>query len=58
MITNEMKANEDRDKPYFVKCDACGVVFENWPGSTPCCGSLASECDKWGEIAIPNNKNQ
>ena len=23
------------------ECDVCGQRYENWAGSTPCCGSLA-----------------
>ena len=27
--------------PYTVECNVCKQRYENWVGSTPCCGSIA-----------------
>lgn len=29
--------------PFIVACNQCRREFLNWPGSTPCCGSIAYE---------------
>lgn len=29
--------------PFVVACDQCRMEYLNWPGSTPCCGSIASK---------------
>lgn len=29
--------------PFVVACDQCRTEYLNWPGSTPCCGSIAYE---------------
>jgi hypothetical protein len=34
---------------FYVKCNVCKQVLKNWVGSTPCCGSIAYECDENGE---------
>jgi hypothetical protein len=30
------------NKHFWAVCDVCGQRYDNWVGSTPCCGSLAS----------------
>lgn len=35
--------------PFYVKCAVCNGIFENWVGSTPCCGSIAYLCDSQGK---------
>jgi len=35
-------ANEEN---FTVACNVCGNWYENWFGSTPCCGSIAYEVD-------------
>jgi hypothetical protein len=39
------KENEEK---FYVKCNVCGHVLEDWIGSTPCCGSIAYTCDADG----------
>ena len=29
------------EKSFVVECNVCGRRYENWTGSTPCCGSIA-----------------
>ena len=29
--------------PFVVACAQCHHEYLNWPGSTPCCGSIADE---------------
>lgn len=31
---------------FKVECNCCGQIYENWVGSTPCCGSIAFVMDK------------
>lgn len=40
---------QEEEKKFYVKCNVCGQVLENWVGSTPCCGSIAYSCDKNGD---------
>jgi hypothetical protein len=35
---------------FYVKCNMCEAVLKDWIGSTPCCGSIAYECDKDGKV--------
>lgn len=28
-------------KTIYCECNVCGQLYENWSGSTPCCGSVA-----------------
>jgi len=28
-------------KNFIAICNVCGQRYENWSGSTPCCGSIA-----------------
>lgn len=30
------------NKPWIAYCEVCGQGYENWAGSTPCCGSVCS----------------
>ncbi len=39
---------EENEKTFFVKCNVCGHVLKDWIGSTPCCGSIAYECNEDG----------
>lgn len=29
------------EENFYVRCNCCGTEYENWSGSTPCCGSIA-----------------
>ncbi len=29
------------EKPFVVECNVCKKQYDNWVGSTPCCGSIA-----------------
>jgi NAD-dependent SIR2 family protein deacetylase len=31
-----------------VECNVCGTQYEDWFGSTPCCGSIAYVVDENG----------
>lgn len=33
---------------FTVQCDVCGQYYQNWVGSTPCCGSIAYKVDEQG----------
>lgn len=33
--------SESKPKDFVVQCNVCGQRYENWSGSTPCCGSIA-----------------
>lgn len=37
----ESKQEQTEANDFTVKCNACGLKYENWTGSTPCCGSIA-----------------
>lgn len=37
----ESKQEQTEANDFTVKCNACGLTYENWTGSTPCCGSIA-----------------
>lgn len=34
---------------FIVECNVCGIKYENWIGSTPCCGSIAYLIDENGQ---------
>lgn len=37
------------EEKYIVECNVCGKHYENWAGSTPCCGSIAFIVNDKGE---------
>lgn len=39
------------DKKFTVQCDQCRQQFDNWVGSTPCCGSIAYLVGEDGEVS-------
>ena len=43
------KTSNTFNTDFYVKCNVCKQVLKNWVGSTPCCGSIAYECDENGE---------
>lgn len=36
-------------KDFIAECNVCGQHYENWTGSTPCCGSIAYIINEEGE---------
>ena len=34
------------DKDFTVECNCCKQQYDNWVGSTPCCGSIAYLIDE------------
>lgn len=36
-MINKLYKKED----FIVECSVCGQTYQNWAGSTPCCGALA-----------------
>lgn len=36
-------------KEFTVECNVCKQHYDNWVGSTPCCGSIAFLIGKDGE---------
>jgi len=37
---------------FTVQCNVCSQQYNNWVGSTPCCGSIAYQVDKeTGEVS-------
>lgn len=43
----KMEGNKIMDD-FKVQCNVCGQIYENWSGSTPCCGSIAFMIDENG----------
>jgi hypothetical protein len=41
---------EDKEK-FTVECNVCKQRYDNWAGSTPCCGSLAYLVGENGEVS-------
>ena len=41
------------NKDYTVECNVCKQHYQNWAGSTPCCGSIAYIVDEDG-VATEN----
>lgn len=39
-----------KENDFTVQCNVCRQEFNNWIGSTPCCGSLASIVGENGEV--------
>lgn len=37
------------EKSFIVECAVCHQHYENWVGSTPCCGSIAYVLDENGK---------
>ncbi len=37
-------------KEFTVECNVCKQQYDNWVGSTPCCGSIAFLVGEDGEI--------
>ena len=37
------------DKDFTVECNVCKQQYDNWVGSTPCCGSIAFLVGEGGE---------
>lgn len=33
------------EENFTVACNRCGQKYDNWVGSTPCCGSIAYRVD-------------
>lgn len=40
---------ENQNNSFTVQCACCKMQYENWIGSTPCCGSIAYLLDEKGE---------
>lgn len=38
------------NRDFTVECNVCGHWYENWVGSTPCCGSIAYLVQENGEV--------
>lgn len=36
-----MQNEEKQTTDFEVQCNVCSKRYENWTGSTPCCGSIA-----------------
>lgn len=34
---------------FIVQCNCCMMQYDNWVGSTPCCGSIAFRVDENGK---------
>jgi len=40
------------EKDFTVECNVCKQWYDNWVGSTPCCGSIAFQVNKkTGEVS-------
>lgn len=35
-----------KEEDFTVECNCCKQWYDNWIGSTPCCGSIASLVNK------------
>ena len=35
------KTDVSGSSDFIVECNVCKLHYENWTGSTPCCGSIA-----------------
>ena len=46
--TYEVLQEPEELKDFKVQCDACGKIYTNHAGSTPCCGSIAYMLDEGG----------
>lgn len=40
---------ENKKENFTVACNRCGQKYDNWIGSTPCCGSIAYRIDEDGK---------
>lgn len=40
---------------FVVECNVCHQRYENWSGSTPCCGSIAYLVGKNGKVLKDDN---
>ncbi len=40
-----------KEKNFTVECNVCKQRYDNWSGSTPCCGSIAYLVNEDGEVS-------
>lgn len=45
---------ENKQQDFTVACNRCGQKYDNWVGSTPCCGSIAYRVDTKEALVFSN----